>query len=169
MNTNEIIIDITINDLEDVTNRFNSKKLSDELSNYIYNECKGNSLKDNIKINIHTLRELTDDEKEKIVDMIRSNYGIDIKENMLYIKYTNIKGIILFIVGIFLICIYNFLNNFELSWIPETLLIISWVVVWEAVYNFIFLETQKRIEIKRLKKLTNCKIEFVIGDVNEGN
>lgn len=169
MNTDEIIIDITINDLEDITNRFNSKKLSDELSNYIYNECKGNSLKENIKINIHTTKDFTNEEKGKIVDMIRSNYGIDIKENMLYIKYTNIKGIILFIVGIFLICIYNFLNNFELSWIPETLLIISWVVVWEAVYNFIFLETQKRIEIKRLKKLTNCKIDFIIGDVNEGN
>ena len=119
MNNKNIDINITIDNLDDITNEFNNTKLSDELSNYIYNECKGNSLKDNIKINIHTLRELTDDEKEKIVDMIRSNYGIDIKENMLYIKYTNIKGLILFFVGIFLICIYNFLNNFELGLPPK--------------------------------------------------
>lgn len=169
MNNKNIDINITIDNLDDITNEFNNTKLSDELSNYIYNECKGNSLKENIKINIHTSKQFTDEEKEKIVDMIRSNYGIDIKENMLYIKYTNIKGLILFFVGIFLICIYNFLNNFELAWIPETLLIISWVVIWEAVYNFIFLETQKRIEIKRLKKLTNCKIDFILGDINESN
>ncbi len=169
MKNKNIDINIAIDNLDDITNKFNNTKLSDELSNYIYSECKGNSLKENIKINIHTSKQFTDDEKEIIVDMIRSNYGIDIKENMLYIKYTNIKGLILFIVGIFLICIYNFLNNFELAWIPETLLIISWVVIWEAVYNFIFLETQKRIEIKRLKKLTNCKIDFIVGDIDESN
>ena len=169
MNNKEININITVDNLDDITNKFNNTTLSDELSDYIYNECKGNSLRENIKINIHTSKQFTDEEKEKIVDMIRSNYGIDIKENMLYIKYTNIKGLILFIVGIFLICIYNFLNNFELAWIPETILIISWVVIWEAVYNFIFLEVQKRIEIKRLKKLTNCKIDFILGDIDESN
>lgn len=169
MNRDTININVIINDFNDVCNKFNNMILSEDLSKYIYDECKGKSLKSNVKINIKSLSKLNNNQKNKIVDMIRSNYGIDIKENMLYIKQTNIKGIILFIIGILLIIIYNILSNFNLASLSEIVLIISWVMIWEAVYNYIFLETQKIIENKRLKKLTNCKIKFIEDDINESN
>lgn len=169
MNKNINNIDININDYYDVCNKFNNSILSDELSMYIYNECRGKSFKDEFKINIKSKTKLSKEQKNKIVDMIRSNYGIDIKENMISIKYTNIGGIVLSILGVLLIILYNLLNKFNLSWISEVILIISWVMIWEAVYNFIFLETKKYIENKRYKKLTTCKIYFIDGDANEGN
>lgn len=45
--------------------------------------------------------------------------------------------------------------------IPEIFLIISWVAIYEAIYSFIFVDTKEMIKTKRLKKLTNCKIEFI--------
>lgn len=161
MDNNITSINITISDYSDICNKFNSNMLSEELSNYIYNECKGKPLKNKVKININSLFELDDDQKEKIVDMIRSNFGIDIKENLLYLKYINIPRIILFIIGIILVFIYTFFDSLNISWLAEIILIIGWLVIWEAAYNYLFLGTKKRMQVKRLKKLTCCEINFI--------
>lgn len=154
-------INITINDYSDICNKFNNDMLSEELSNYIYNECKGNPIKNKIKININSVFEIDGLQKDKIIDMIRSNFGTDIRENLLYLKHTNTKGLISFIIGVILILIYNILNTLNLSWISEIILIIGWLLIWEAVYNYLFLETNKRIKIKRLIKLTEAEINFI--------
>ena len=169
MSKNTININVTVNDYEDIYNKFNNNILSDDLSKYIYDECKGKSIKNNIKINIMSKIKFDRKQKEKIVDMIRSNYGIDVKENLLYLKYANVIGVILFIIGLLLILIYNVLINYNLIWLSEIILIIGWLMIWEAVYNYVFFETKKRMKIKRLKKLTNCKINFIEDDLNESD
>lgn len=157
---NSLNVDVIINNKDDITNKFNNNKLSDELNKYIYDECIGTPLNKEIIININTKFDLNKEDKNKLIDMIRSNYGYTIREEMLYIKYNNIKGVILLIIGIIFILISNLISLTNIFWLQEVLLIISWVTIWEAVYNFIFVETKKKIKIKRLKKLTNCKIKF---------
>jgi len=169
MKNNRINIDVTLSDYSDVYNKFNSNSLSSDLSNYIYDECIGKPIKSNININIKSEVELSKEQKSKICDMIRSNYGINIKESSLYLKYFNIKSLVLFLVGIILIVIYSVLTNYNLIWLSEIILIVGWLMIGEAVYNYIFLEVQKRIEIKRYKKLATCKINFVEDDINESN
>ena len=99
MKKEKIKIDITIKKETEIFNPFNNNQISDELENYIYSQCKGSPINKNIKININHDFEITEKEKEKIIDGIRANFGIDIKENILYLKYHFAVETILIILG----------------------------------------------------------------------
>lgn len=154
------IIDIIIKDKEDIYNSFNSSKLSSELGNYIYNQSLGYSLKEDIKINIKIDEEVTKNEKNDIVDMIREYFGLSIRETLIYYKYNNFKKAVLFILGVILIYISHFVDTINDFLISEVFLIIGWVAIWEVFENILFVETKKKFKLKQLKKLVKCKISF---------
>ena len=60
------LIDITINNLDNVVSEYNTNTLSDNLGNYIYKECQGIPIKNNITLKITTDLEITEEEKKKI-------------------------------------------------------------------------------------------------------
>lgn len=154
-------IDITLNSFEDVTSKFNETTLNEELSNYIFKECIGISIKNNIIIRIKPLFNMTKEQKDMLVDMIRANYGIDVSENLMHIKYENIKKLLLIILGIVFVLLSEIVDLSNVIIINEVFLIIGWVAIWEAVYSIIFVDLKRKFEIKRLKQLTRCKIEFI--------
>lgn len=160
MNKEKINIDITLNKATQIFNPYNKEQLSDELSNYIYNSCKGSSNSKNIKINIHHNHEINNEEKTKIIDAIRSNFGIDIKENILHIKYELSLELILILIGAILLITSKVFHNLNTIVIDEVISIFGWVMIWEAAYHFLFVDIKKMIENKRLKKLTEAKIYF---------
>ena len=160
MKKEKIQINITLNDNTQIFNPYNKEQLRDELSDYIYNSCKGSSNNKNIKINIIHNHDINDKEKEKIIDAIRSNFGIDIKENILHIKYELSIEIILIIIGTILLVTSKFFHNLNTIIIDEIISIFGWVMIWEAAYHFIFVDIKEMIENKRLKKLTEAKIYF---------
>ena len=160
MNKEKINIDITFNKDTQIFNPYNNTQLSDELSNYIYNNCKGNSNNKNIKINILHNHEINDKEKTNIIDSIRSNFGLDIKENILHIKYELILELILILIGTILLITSKVFHNLNTIIIDEVISIFGWVMIWEAAYHFLFVDIKKIIQNKRLKKLTKAKIYF---------
>lgn len=162
-----INIDITLNKNTKIYNDFNNNQLSDELSNYIYNQCKGTSTKTNIDITIYHDFKIENEEKTKIIDSIRANYGIDIKENLLTTKYEHIKEVFSLFVGIILIIISNILISYKSEILGEIISIFGCVIVWEIAYNIFFVEISKRLENQRLEKLKRAKIIFI--EQNEDN
>lgn len=153
---NEIVINIDNED--DYINKYNSNNLSAELSNYIYEECKGKPFNNKISILIKSNFKLKEEKRKDIVNKIHNNYKIDLEENLLIIKYSAIKKMLIFVLGIiFLYMSYILKINFVLS---ETILIIGWVAIWEAAYAWLFESDKIRIRIKRLKKLSVCDIKF---------
>ena len=160
MNKEKININITLNKDTQIFNPYNNTQLSDELSNYIYNSCKGSSSKKNIKINIYYNHEIKDKKKTKIIDAIRSNFGIDIKENILHIKYELSLELILILIGTILLITSKVFHNLNTIVIDEVISIFGWVMIWEAAYHFLFVDIKEMIENKRLKKLTKAKINF---------
>ena len=152
-------IDIYLDKLSDLTDKYDKNKLSDELSKSIYNKCFGTPVKHNIILNIICNFKLTNKDKNRIKDMIRHNYGIHVREHLIHLKYNNLRALFLSIIGLILICISKIINK-SFDFIGEVLLIIGWVVFWEASYNYIFYDSKRRIKIKRFKKLTECKINF---------
>ena len=153
---NEIIINI--NDEKDYENKYNSNNLSSELSNYIYEECKGKSINNKVLIVIKSKYQMKDKEKEEIINKIHNNYKTDLNEQLLMIKYSNIKNFVISLLGILFLYLYYFIKiNFVLS---EMILIVGWVAIWEAVYAWLFIRYKDNIQIKRLKKLANCEIKF---------
>lgn len=152
------VIKIYIKKKEDYVSKFNDEILSNELSSYIIEECKSFPLKSNIRIEIISEYEMDYLEKDKLVDMIRSNFGIEISE-MLFRRQRNI--IIDFLMlgfGIIALIFYLFSSNIPI--LSEFILVFSWVLIWESVYNLIFTGFSNKIDIERRKKLTNCKIIF---------
>lgn len=154
------IIDIIIKDKEDIYNNFNSSKLSSELGNYIYNQSVGYPIKEDLRINIKIEDELTKNEKNDIVDMIREYFGLSIRETLIYYKYNNFKKMVLFILGIILIYISHFVGTINDFLISEVFLIIGWVAIWEVFENILLVESKKKFKLKQLKKLVKCKISF---------
>ena len=153
---NEIIINI--NDEKDYKNKYNSNNLSAELSNYIYEECKGKPINNKVLIIIKSNYKINQEEKIDIINKIHNNYKIDLNEQLLMIKYSNIKNVAIFLLGVLFLYLYYFIKiNFVLS---EMTLIVGWVAIWEAVYVWMFVRDKNNIRIKRLKKLANCEIKF---------
>ena len=83
---NEIIINIDNED--DYINKYNSNNLSNDLSNYIYEECKGKPFNNKIGIIIKCSFKLNEEKQKDIVNKIHNNYKIDLEENLLIIKYS---------------------------------------------------------------------------------
>lgn len=160
MKKQKLNINITLDKNTQVFNPYNKEQLSDELSNYIYSCCKGTPTKKNIKINILHNHKLEDEEKKEIIDAIRSNFGIDIQENLLQIQYELSLEILLIFIGTILLITSKVFHNLNAFVIDEVISIFGWVMIWEAAYHFLFVDIKKFIENKRLKKLTEAKINF---------
>ena len=153
---NEIMINI--DSKADYTNQYNSNNLSNKLSNYIYEECKGKPINNKVLIIVKATYDISEEEKKDLINKIHNNYKNDLDEHLLMIKYLNIKNVTIFLLGVLFLYLYYFIKiNFVLS---ETILIVGWVAIWEAVYNWLFERDKNKIKIKRLKKLSICDIKF---------
>lgn len=154
----ESVIKITIKKKEDYVSKFNDLCLSKELKEYILEECKNFNIKDNFYISISSYYDMNDNEKDKLVEMIRSNFGTEISELIIRRK----KAIRMDIVTIFLavLALIFYLLSSDIPILSEFILVFSWVLIWESAYNLLFGSFTNKIDIERRKQLTNCKIIF---------
>jgi hypothetical protein len=90
--------------------------------------------------------------------MIRENYGLDVRELYLISDKNKIVSLLCLLFGIMILFVYVLIDIVPI--LSEIVLIIAWVLIWEAIYNLLFGEVKNKIQIKRLKKLTKCKIVF---------
>ena len=160
MKKEKLTINITLDKGTSVFNPYNNEQLSDDLSCYIYSQCKGYSSNRNIKINILHSHNLSDNEKHMIIDAIRSNFGVDIRENILNIRFRLILEIILIFFGTMLLAASKLFHLWNAVVLDDVVSIFGWVMIWEAAYHFLFVDIKEMIENKRLKKLTEAKINF---------
>ncbi len=152
-------INIILKKEEDFYNYFNDTKISKELSDYIIEECYGEPINNNIVINIYHSFSLNQKEKNKMIELIKQNYSIKIQDEKYYLTLDHSKEILLFALGIILLILYyTFFKTIDI--ISEILLIIGWLAIWEATYNFLFIGYNKKNKITRLKKLYSAEIKF---------
>ena len=103
---NENVIEITLNSKEDYINRYNERKLSKDLSDYILEEVKGIEKNKKITLNIESKFEMNEEEQKEFVDMVRENFGMDVSEIMNISKKEYIMNTIITFIGILFILIY---------------------------------------------------------------
>ncbi len=157
----ETVIEISFDEKDDYINQFNENKLSNNLSNYILDECRGKSLANRITLNVKVNFKISSKEKEEFVKMVHENYKSDLEEYMLILRHSNLKKVIIFFVGVILIYLSYFKDIGNTKVISEVILVIGWVAIWEAAYTWLFENSQNRVTIKRLKQLAKCKINFI--------
>lgn len=151
------IIKIYLNKEDDYKNIYNNEILSYELSDYILEETKGISLKNNIKFLVSSNFIMDDIEKESLVFMIRNNFGAEISEIINLSKKQLLANLFIFILGIFLLLIYSFLN---FSFISEFILILSWLFLGETICNLLYKFVESRYKVKKYKQIVDAKVEF---------
>ena len=151
------IININLRDSYDYKNQYNEKILSYQLSNYILEELKGVNTKQKIEFNISTEFEISEQEKNILVDMIRNNFGADISEIMNIAKKHRIIDYFILIISIILITI-SFMLNLKL--LAEFILILGWVLLGESICNFLYKGMEIRYKILRRKQIVNAKVAF---------
>ena len=157
----ETIIAISFDEKDDYINQFNNNKLSNSLSNYILEECRGKSLANRITLNVKTNFKISVQEKEEFIKMVHENYKTDLEEYTLVLKHSNLKKILIFFIGIVLIYLAYFNDIVSNKVISEVILVIGWVAIWEAAYTWLFESNENRIKIKRLRQLAKCRINFI--------
>lgn len=150
-------IEIILNEDSNIYNQYNNEQLSNELHEYIYNQFKGVPVNTDIKMIIKYNFELDDTEKDKLVDKIREDFGIDVKENLINLKIERIKQLFFLCIGTILIFISN---KFDNASIKEIMSIFGWIWLWEFGYSFCFDTIKTKIQNRRYKKLIKAKIEF---------
>lgn len=152
------IINIELNQKEDYINKFNNKRISQDLNNYILEETKTVKLTDKITIEINSKTKLTKEEQKELVTMIKLSYKDDLDELLIYEKRINLKSITLLLIGVIILLAYYLSNN--LFFVSEFILIIGWLMIWEAADALIFSKTQNRIKQTRRKQLIHSNIHF---------
>ena len=146
---------------------FNDSQLSDELSIYILEQFRGVPFKTDVILNICPNYKMTDAEKRKLVNEIRENYGLDIKENLLRLKLSRIKELLILFIGLILIAIAHLIVSETYYLLQQFLSIFGWVLVYECCSNFSFHNTKLIYQNKRYVKLITSKIIFT--EPNETN
>lgn len=153
-------MDININlvNKEDLVNKFNNEELNTELGDYIYQKAIISKISRNkfFRINIKTDFEINT--REEMLNMVRSYYGNKVKEELLHLKREYIKNSILFIIGIILLILAYFTKTITDFVLPEILIIVGWLAIWEMAYGVVFSGGKHRLKVRILKKLTKCKI-----------
>lgn len=151
-------IEVFLHDRDDYVNIFNNDRISSDLDDYILNETKTIGLKEHIIIEIKSEFDMSDDEKNKLRDMIKLSFYDDIIELNVFEKNLLKKNIIFMIIGVLFILMYFLFNDFII--INELLLIIGWLFVSESIYALIFGSSDNNIKIIKRKQLVNSDILF---------
>lgn len=154
------IIKVTLNKKEDYLNKYNNKRISKELNDYILEECKAIDINNNIEIQINTNFKMDEREKNHLVDIIRETYGLDISDIEELLRKLYFINALMIIFGIIILIIWFLIRNIPI--LAEFVLIIGWILIWEGINNIMYQTVKNAIKVKRRKKLTTCKI--IIND-----
>lgn len=160
-------INIMITKESNLYNQFNDSQLSDELSIYILEQFRGIPFKTDVVLNICPNYKMTKSEKRKLVNEIRENYGLDIRENLLMLQFQRIKELIILFIGLLLISIAHLLVAEYYYNLQQFLSIFGWVLVYECFSCFSFVNTKLRYQNKRYVKLIRSKIIFTEPEVDD--
>lgn len=151
-------VNIYIDNLDEIFNTFDNNDISDELALYIENRCT--RLKNNkMVIKFISEYEVSKENQSKIINALRSHFGLEIKYNTLENKKRNIINLIIMLVGLLILLFKNILPL--TTTIFDIFDIFACFMIWESTYNLLFTDNESDIKIARAKKIISAKITFI--------
>lgn len=159
------IVKVYVEDINELFNKYDRNDISDELASYIEKRCT-RVLKNEMIIKIITKDKINDKIKERLVDAIRSHFGLEAKYIMLDTQKRKNVNMIFFFLGFIILLLKNFFP------ITKTFLdvidILGCLIIWESVYNLLFKDSELDMKVDRSKKIIRSHIEFeLISDIDE--
>ena len=152
-------VKVYINDYDSLFNVFDKNDISEELATYIENRCSRIKNSEMV-IKFISNKTISDKDKDKLVDALRSHFGLEIKYNLIESKRRNLTNLVLMLVGLLILIFKNILPLLDTLF--DILDIFACFIIWESAYNLLFTDNESDINIRRAKKISNSKIEFII-------
>lgn len=148
-------IEIDLLELDDLLERYNRKKVSHSLIEYIIKQTPDFKKNDNIKIIINTkIKDI--DCVSLIKDGLKEQYNNSLKKHF----YNDIIQIIYLIIGVATLFIYTLIKE---SIAKELVLISGWVFIWSVVELELFSDSESRKMRRILNKLLIS--EFIVNKI----
>lgn len=156
-------IEIDLVDKYDLVERYNEKKTSSNLIEYIIKQTRFIRKKEKIKIIVNKKCVLEQDCTKMIREGLKEEYNKTLEQR----RSNNIKQMWLLILGVALLFLSTLITEDEI-W-KEILLISGWVPIWEMIEVELFPDVDARIERRIIRRLLkseivekNIKIEEII-------
>ena len=151
-------VNIYINNLDEIFNNFDNNDISDELALYIENRC---TRVKNSKMVIKFISEyeMSKENQGKIIDALRSHFGLEIKYNTIENKKRNLVNLIIMLVGLLILLFKNILPL--TATIFDIFDVFACFMIWESAYNLLFTDNESDVKIARAKKIISAKIMFI--------
>ena len=146
------VIEIDLNSKEDLLERYNNKKISKDLIEYLINETNFINKKDSIVIQINNNIKTDIDIIKYLTNGLKDEYESNIKSHL----KNNIIQIILFFLGLFFLFLSTQINDNDI-W-KEMLLIGGWVPIWEMIDLELFDDFRGNKRKRIIQKLLDSEI-----------
>lgn len=147
----EKIIEIDLNNKYDLIDKYNEKKISNEIIEYIIKQAKllrNKQVKIIINNNCHIDKDIT----RLIKEGLKEEYDRSLEEH----HTNNVKQILFLILGITFIFLSTLIDD-GVIW-KEVLLISGWVPIWEMIEVELFPDVDGRRKRKLIKRLLHSEI-----------
>lgn len=151
----ENVIKIHLRDKKDYQNSYNGDILSHKLRNYILDEVK--AMEKDFSIVVTSDFEMFEQDRETFCMMIRESFGTDISDILVLSRRQRIANLTIFLLGLIFLLIYTF---FKVAFLSEFILILGWVLLGEAICNFLYNGVENRMKMRKRKRIVNAKIIF---------
>lgn len=154
-------IEIDIMNKHNLIDKYNEKKVTHTLIEYIIKQVNDINLYDEIKIVINKKCQIDDDCSKLIKEGLKEEYNRSLKKR----DDNNIKQFIFFILGILFIYLSTLIKN-DVVW-REIILITGWVPIWKMIEVEILPDVVARRKRRVINKI--LRSEFVEEDSYKGN
>ncbi len=156
----DAIISIYIKNKEDYYNEYDADDLtlSDDILSFVHNRVENISTKYNIVLEFDTPH-ITDEEKNKLLTIIKSHYGLSYSLKQKMLKGNKIKSLIFFLIGTIFLILSNSIKDFAKLFV-DILYIAGWVSLWETLSILLFDNIKSKTNRINIDRLYNAKIIF---------
>lgn len=155
-NTSELV-NVYVDDIDDLFNKFDNEDISDDFAQYIENRCS-RTKKNELTIKLITKFDLDKHQKDRIVTAIRSHYGIENKFLGLEVKKINRVNICYLIAGLLTILVGTSIHIG--SYIPEVIDVLGGFIVYESAFNLLFTDNELDLKSYRAIKISKAHVVF---------
>lgn len=148
------IIEIDLTNRNNLIDKYNEKKVSHSLIEYIIKQAEETNLYNDTKIIINKKCHIEEDSIKIIKEGLQEEYNRSLRKR----DDNNIKQLVFFILGVFFIYLSTLMKN-DIVW-REIILITGWVPIWKMIEVEILPDVAGRRKRKIINKI--LKSEFIV-------
>ncbi len=137
------------------------KLLNSEMLEYIKKSSMTIPATDSLAIDIYTENDISSEDKKQMKDAIKRQYAEELIATKSKLNFNLITALIWAVIGIGVLALGIYFENLKLSSIlSNTVMIVAWVFLWEAVDKYFLQRPKIRFEYRLALRFMNSKVSI---------